>query len=294
MRIKRSYGLICCKKINNHVEMIMIKKSVTYHYCEFVLGKYHNPKKDASKKHLKLLFNNMTHSEKTDILTLNFSTMWYRIYVENPEKIITLKNADCKKWITAYLRKKSKFESTFLRDGGRLLRELIKDSVNAELPWEYPKGHAELGEVPLETAIREFGEETGIINGYKILMRIKPYIQTYTDFSITYQNIYYFAHVPDNANVTPKYKFFNKTQVNEVADIKWVSKIKLQNMNLYERTLKRMCKMFNIVKKKYLNGIKKTILNKQLNINIKDEHAVKSSCKHRRNTDRRARDCNTD
>mgnify|MGYP001561369531 CR=1 FL=1 len=63
-KIKKSYGIICCRVHNKHgFQIILVKKCVTYYFCEFVYGKY--AKHDIM--HLKRLFNNMTYHEKNDI-----------------------------------------------------------------------------------------------------------------------------------------------------------------------------------------------------------------------------------
>ena len=188
-KIKRSYGIICCRKINSAYQIILIKKPVTYYFCEFILGHYR--RKD--EQHLKKLFNNMTYHEKCDILSLKFNIMWYRIYKSDPEKI---NNDRISKY---YYKKKTKFETNFLYDNGKRLRYLISDSKNTETQWEVPKGRKiEINysiqsdakvlpdkkiltnkqtatnrnekEEDLNAAIREFTEETRISsNKYDIL-----------------------------------------------------------------------------------------------------------------------------
>ena len=81
-KIKKSFGIICCRQLENiGLQIVMIKKPVTYYFCEFVAGHYHK----NNEKHLQILFNNMSYHEKIDILSLKFANMWYRIYKTNPE-----------------------------------------------------------------------------------------------------------------------------------------------------------------------------------------------------------------
>ncbi len=247
MSIKKSYGLLCCRQSEkNGVEILMVKRSTTYHFCEFVSGHY----RKQNMSHLLKLFNNMTYHEKMDILSLKFQNMWYRIYMENPDKVFFQGNNSS--WMSSYIKKKNKFESTFLHDSGNRLKSLISSSNNVDTPWEFPKGRQNKEEEEIDTAMREFYEETGIDREkYSILWHIKPYIETYTDFGITYQNIYYYANAIGNWNPTYTY---HKSQLSEVSSIKWISLNILVHMNLDNITHNRLIKSFRKIIKKYKNN----------------------------------------
>ncbi len=242
MNVRKSYGIICCRPSKKGTEILMIKKSTTYHFCEFVAGRY----RKANYNHLTRLFNNMTYHEKVDILSMDFQAMWYRIYHEIHDK-----NSN-NVWTSTYFKKKNKFEKTFMPDRGEYLRRLISNSKNVDTLWEFPKGRQHNNESEIETAIREFHEETGIDSTqYKILWNITPYIETYTDFGITYKNTYYFAEAIGTWE--PIYHFCDK-QINEVAAIQWVSKNELCFMQLEPITYRRLLNSFNKVIKKYKNN----------------------------------------
>jgi 8-oxo-dGTP pyrophosphatase MutT (NUDIX family) len=242
-RIKKSYGIICCRSNKSGAQILMVKKATTYHFCEFVAGHY----KFYNEQHLKRLFNNMTYYEKMDILSLKFPNLWYRIYMESPEHNKGI-------WITAYIKKKSMFELAFLQDGGDKLQRLISNSINGDTPWEFPKGRKdnEQKETDLETAIREFTEETGITGDkYKILWHIKPYVETYTDFGTTYQNKYYYVQAIGDWD--PVYKFYDKRQISEVSTVRWISINDIKYMQLEDVTFNRLTRMFAKILKKYKN-----------------------------------------
>lgn len=258
-KIKRSYGLICCRQHQTlGLQIILIKKPVTYHFCEFVSGHYR--KNDDT--HLQKLFSNMTFHEKMDILSMKFNNMWYRIYKSNPDQVFLQGTGSA--FSKQFLRKKNKFEVSFLQDGGARLRKLMADSVNAETLWEIPKGRKKEAdsskhntiEEDLDTGIREFTEETLIpTSKYKILWHLKPYIETYSDFGITYQNIFYYA---DSIGIwEPSIKFSNKQQIAEVSAIRWCCVHDLVNMALEKTTYKRLLNMFKKVALKY-KGYKKS------------------------------------
>ena len=243
MKIRKSYGIACCRIIKGEFQILMIKKSITYHFCEFVLGKYHK----RNYKYLMNLFNNMTYHEKIDILSLKYLTLWYRIYQTNPEDTYFVRN----KYVTrnSYLTKKNKFESLFLYDGGKHLRKLINSSFNADTLWEIPKGRKDTDEEKdINASIREFYEETCISgHNYKLLWHCKPLIETYIDLDVQYRNIYYLAEATHNWN--PKLFFNNKQQLSEISQIKWINFDEIKYLNLPKNTKHRTMIKFNNIKK---------------------------------------------
>jgi len=248
-KIKKSYGIICCRKDpNKGLQVIMIKKPTTYHFCEFVAGHY----RKSDDTHLLKLFNNMTYHEKIDILSLKFNIMWYRIYKSNPDQVFLQSSGS--NYSKHYIKKKAKFESAFLQDGGTRLKKLMCDTLSAETLWEIPKGRKsdQHDEENINTAIREFSEETNIDQSkYQVLWRVQPYIETYSDFGTTYQNIYYYAHAIDNWE--PTLKFSNGMQISEVSAIMWCSLNDIHNMRLDKHTHSRLVKLFKKITKKIKN-----------------------------------------
>jgi 8-oxo-dGTP pyrophosphatase MutT (NUDIX family) len=81
---KVSYGIILCKQKNlcnkNKLEILLIRKRYTYHFSEFVMGRYD----DHDDKEIRYLFNNMTAQEKIDIIKSNYNLLWYRLWVTFP------------------------------------------------------------------------------------------------------------------------------------------------------------------------------------------------------------------
>jgi 8-oxo-dGTP pyrophosphatase MutT (NUDIX family) len=234
------------------LQIILIKKPITYHFCEFVSGHY----RKNDNTHLHKLFNNMTYHEKMDILSLKFANMWYRIYKSQPDQAFLQSSGS---YISKqYIRKKNKFEVAFLQDGGQRLRKLISDSINVDTIWEIPKGKRKESreETEIDAATREFTEETLIpFSQYQFLWRMKPYIETYSDFGVTYQNIYYYAEAVGDWE--PSIKFGNNQQISEVSAIRWCSINDLNTMTLEKTTYKRLINMFHKIGKKYKNFILK-------------------------------------
>jgi 8-oxo-dGTP pyrophosphatase MutT (NUDIX family) len=252
-KIKKSYGIICIRTLKGIFEIILIKKPITYYYSEFINGNYSKSSKDS---YFMKLFNNMTYYEKLDILTLNFANIWNRVYRINPESpFLYIQDINNKINYSTYISKKTKFENTFLQDKGKKLKNLIGQSKNIDTLWEVPKGKKNYNEGDLDTAIREFTEETNINSDkYKLLLHIKPYIETYTDFNITYQSIFYFAEISEDFE--PKLSLNCTNQISEVANIQWCNINNLKYMMLDKKSYNRMFTMFKIIQKKYKNHLK--------------------------------------
>ena len=243
--MKRSYGVICLRKCNNITQILLIKKSITYNFCDFVLGNY----KKFNDGYLMKLFDGMTYHEKIDILSLKFTSLWYRIYHSIPDSLVNDKLA---RIYTVYLKKKKLFENVFLRDGGVRLKRLIYQSTNCDTRWEFPKGRKEDNsfEQGLNTALREFKEETSIdLDRIKIELELGTYIETYIDAGTTFQNIYYFATAVGIWE--PSVKFNSNSNVGEIVDIKWLSMANLQHMPMEKKYKKILMKTFDKVIKKW-------------------------------------------
>ncbi|QYO62936.1 bis(5'-nucleosyl)-tetraphosphatase [Leptolyngbya sp. 7M] len=81
--------------------------------------------------------------------------------------------------------------------------------------WGFPKGHAELGETPIESACREFEEETGI-RAYR-LIGTTSFSETYTVFKKSKtlrKTVTYFVALVNSAEVN--------YQADEIRDYAWL------------------------------------------------------------------------
>lgn len=252
--IKKSYGIACIDR-NGVTKILLIRKPVTYHFCKFVTGKYNRD----NNAHLIKLFNNMTYHEKMDILSMRFEYMWYRIYHNNPEPLMLTDTPQ--ENFNHYLKSKDRFMRTFCADKGKRLRMLIANTTNADPLWEIPKGRKFGTETNLEAAIREFAEETGVKqNKYRLLLNIKPYVETYIDFGVIYQNVYYFAETL--YHFEPQLRFTDSNITSEVSAIQWCSMTDIRNLVTAKETARRLIKTFEKILSKYKRS--KSISVKQL------------------------------
>lgn len=200
---KRSLGIACCRIQNGKPQILLICKKNTYSYNKFVHGKYSSKDRGA----LINLFSGMTIDEKIDIMSLNFAQVWYRSWINHIPKN------------SIYYTSKSKYENTFATDNGLLLRKLLEKSKTAKKVWEIPKGKKKnKNESDIQCAVREFHEETGIhVKNYKIYPAKRTY--SYIDEGQKYVNTYYIAFTRMQSE--PTINFSNKTQLEEVCDIRY-------------------------------------------------------------------------
>ena len=208
-----------------------------------ILG-YYNKRDD---KHIRLLFNGMTTAEKVDILSMRFDHMWYRAMMYYPD--FTSINTDriTKSNINAYVKKKSKFESSFMVDGGRKLRSMMNDTHNSTLVWEIPKGRKDKDEVTIDCAMREFKEETGIgSQSYMVISSLTPINESYINMGTTYVNKFFIAHtnMQDDVNIN----FSTNQQPSEIDDIKWMGIQDIKYIDPTGRLTRQVSNILNIFK----------------------------------------------
>jgi 8-oxo-dGTP pyrophosphatase MutT (NUDIX family) len=231
-RDKISLGIACCRFNGNKQEILLVCKRYTYAFNTFAHGKYNS----NSNADLISLFNGMTIDEKLDILSLNFTQIWYRLWLNSSRNNIS------------YFAAKNKFESTFVADGGSRLKKLIAKSSNSHKVWEIPKGRKKnKSESDIHCAIREFCEETNLQKkNYKIF----PWAQrtySFIDAGVNYINTYYLAFTKHN--VEPRVNFGTHEQVNEISDIRWMSIEDIRHIDVSSRLENFVRPIFNFMKK---------------------------------------------
>ena len=96
-------------------------------------------------------------------------------------------------------------------EGNKVLLISAKDD-NGNLFWSFPKGHQEIGETDIETAIRETKEETGLDVEIKDTAPIKT--GHFVHGGTVYKNILLFIAKPLNHELKP--------QEGEVEQVDWV------------------------------------------------------------------------
>ena len=220
-----------------------------------------------TKKTLIRLLNGMTYQEKMDILLLDYEMLWKKVYHANVSEV-------GQRLQSVFALRKASFNQRFLTDDRKYLKELINNTTNTSPLWEFPKGHSseDMKEGELDTAKREFYEETGIESSkLRILYAVKPYIVRYKDFGTDYTIKYFYATLVNCKELNKAFKVSNCIS-NETDCCKWIDKNELRYLDLPRKSIDRLYRLFdNSIKrcKTNLQNIDQTVLLSVDNINFK-------------------------
>jgi len=265
--VKRSAGIACCRYNKNscRYEILMVRKRYSYGFAAFIFGQYN--KNDDYR--IIALLDSMTNQEKLDVLSMRFDLMWWRIWLNFPgeshepnvdEWLIIYNRKTMSNFIRSspprtkqelYIKRKAKFESTFLQDRGRRLEMLIRRSnQSAELLWEIPKGRIGKSETKIDCATREFKEEAGVdVESYDIAFDVSPFVDSFSHMGVTYCNSYYIGLATHDFE--PTISFDAPNQLIEVDAVKWVGIDELRYLNKNNHTSIHLQKIFKIIKNRY-------------------------------------------
>lgn len=236
---KVSSGIIL---FNNNWEILLSQRRYTYAFFTFLnifLYKYH------SRGIIKKLLSKMTVQELTDIYSLNFEIMWFRVW----------------KWEKKRQMKRLKKCFKNKIGTGKILRKMIERTIpTAELLWEIPKGRKKKNETSLDCAIREFTEETCI---QRENIRVFPFLHRtvrYYEDKIWYVLNIYPAII--DKNKFSKNNFKNIITSEETNGMKFFKKNELNHINM------------NNLTKLAINNIEKGLKNRLKNkINTNPEYS---------------------
>jgi ADP-ribose pyrophosphatase YjhB (NUDIX family) len=189
------------------IEYLMICRSNTFGYIDFMKGNYSL----NNLEHVQVLINEMTISEKNDILTLSFEEL-YRRLTKPSKQHINVRNDESKK----------KFES--LRNGLTISGEIVTLQIMIDYSdthwinneWEFPKGRKNYKEKDLDCAKREFQEETGISStNLQIINNVMPFEEIFIGSNQKcYKNVYYLGIIDTEVDLS-------NYQETEVSIMEW-------------------------------------------------------------------------
>ena len=205
-----SIGIIAVRlNSNNEYEYLMIRRKDTLGYVDFMRGKYCL----YNKSYIHNIINEMTLTEKNNLLTLDFNTLWkklwggeigiqYRSEERTSQEKINQLNVG--------IKTNHEFYS---------LETLINNSTTQwkETEWGFPKGRRNYQEKDLNAAIREFEEETGYCkSSLQIIHNLLPLEEIFTGSNYkSYKHKYYLAFINEPFNKISSF------ETNEVSKIEW-------------------------------------------------------------------------
>lgn len=210
-----SYGVIAIKPtlVEGHIEprYLMIRRKDSLSYVEFLRGKY----KLTNHAYIQLLCNEMTSMERERLLTIPFTDLWYALW--NGQHTRQFRNES------------DVAQSTFntLRDvgdsEGKKLSAYIAacTHVYTEPEWGFPKGRRNIHESDLRCAVREWREETGLLDSsLQILAGERPCEEEYTGSNgIPYKQMYFLGVCPSKTTVELTAE--NIVMMREIGGIGW-------------------------------------------------------------------------
>ena len=204
-----SFGVICYKIENSEIKFLMIQRKDSLSFMEFMRGKYDI----TNLEYIKQLLLNMTINERNMIINLPFDEIWNYLWFQNENSI----NKNNKEFF------ESKFKFSSLNDSNFLKNYILSiKSIFNEQEWGFPKGRRKIKESDLDCAVREFYEETRIINNdIMVINDILPFEEIFFGTNgIMYKHVYFVAKIKNN-KINIKIDNTCLEQVREIRAIKW-------------------------------------------------------------------------
>lgn len=236
---KTSMGVILCRRRpgDARLEVLLVHKRYTYAFAEFVHGKYAQGGGRGGNPHFRsvaTLLNHMTHEELLHIWSLDFSQMWYHIWLTRDRGEL-------------YTKLSARFQSAFMRDGGQGLRAAVQRArPGGSVLWEVPKGRRLSEREPdVLCAIRELREEAGVKRAdYRLLPGVRRRV-AYVSDGTRYESFYYVAVAnPHLAAARPggpdRPAFREIPNMGEVSEVRWYTIEELRLLDGPEKYLESL------------------------------------------------------
>jgi 8-oxo-dGTP pyrophosphatase MutT (NUDIX family) len=233
-----SYGIIVCRPSVNGLQFLMLRRKDSFGYIDFIRGKY----SPYNIYQIQNIVDEMSNLEKERILIMPFEELWKNMWGEtaNVNQFKSEESTSAKKMET--IRNGVNVNETIIT-----LKDIIEKSTTnwIETEWEFPKGRRNHKEKDLECALREFEEETGILQTKIIIIEnILPFEEIYIGTNHkSYKHKYFLAY----SNETKDY--LNNFQVTEVSKLDWKT---------IDECLESI-RPYNLEKKKLITNINKVL-----------------------------------
>ena len=234
-----SYGIILFRQSNKGLQYLMIRRKDSFGYIDIIRGKYtpHNiPQIQRS-------IDEMSLEEKHRLINEPYENLWKMLWGDNgiqhrgegsslAKKFEALKN-ELKNELVKNELVKNELVKNELKNELDLESTTSTTSVNLEYliqnsktewqetEWEFPKGHRNFQEKDVETALREFEEETGYSkDNITIIDNIIPYEEIFIGSNHkSYKHKYYVAYL--NTDTDTDTDTLQNYQKSEVSKIEW-------------------------------------------------------------------------
>jgi ADP-ribose pyrophosphatase YjhB (NUDIX family) len=228
----------CECKPENKYEYLMIQRTDSFGYVEFIRGKYSL----YNCQYIKNIIDEMTVYEKNNILTKPFNELWSLLWGEysgiqyrGEEQVSKNKFVQLKNGIEMSSGVKYNLET--------LVSSSTTKWETAE--WGFPKGRRNHQEKDLDCGFREFEEETGYDKfSLKQIHNVIPYEEIFIGSNIkSYKNKYYLSYM--SRDTIQK----NEYQTSEVKNMKWLS---------YKECMD-IIRPYNVEKKNIITSVNNTL-----------------------------------
>lgn len=246
--VKRSYGILCTRynAKSGKLEFLFVQRRNSYNYIDFVL-KTQSAKARIKDSTIMRLLNGMTSDEKLEIMSFDYSRLWYRIWLTGPGSNSTLNHLTNDELRNYHTLERNFRERYYNQDRGQKLIDMINKSRTIEKMWEIPKGRkSSAQEKDLSCAIREFEEETGVsAMDYRILNET-PFEVDIIDGNFKYIQVYYLAVYSGTSDPILQHE-----QTAEISDMKWLDLDRIRIFCQTEKIIKLVQQANKIFRKKY-------------------------------------------
>ena len=222
----------------NKYEYLMIQRTDSFGFVEFIRGKY----SVYNYQYIKNIIDEMTVYEKNNILTKPFNELWSSLWGEysgiqyrGEEQVSKNKFLQLKHGVEMLSGVKYNLET--------LVSSSTTKWETAE--WGFPKGRRNHQEKDLDCGFREFEEETGYDKfSLKQIHNVIPFEEIFIGSNIkSYKNKYYLSYM--SRDTIQK----NEYQKSEVKNMKWLS---------YKECMD-IIRPYNIEKKNIITSINNTL-----------------------------------
>ena len=232
-----SYGIIVFRPApDKGYQYLMIRRKDSFGYIDFLRGKY----SPYNIEQIQNIINQMSIQEKHNLLNEPFENLWLQMW----------DNITSSQYKSEEIASHKKFESIkngiLINDKMVTLKDIIKNSETAwaETEWEFPKGRRNYQEKDLDCALREFEEETGIMqNNLTIIENVVPFEESFIGTNHkSYKHKYFLAFMNKTNNL-------HNFQKSEVSKLEWKN---------IEECLESI-RPYNLEKKQLITNINKVL-----------------------------------